>query len=158
MMDILDTIAHKLGAGIFFRAHSHHIPRMTRVLMVGGIGAIWQTIIFNVLGVWAAIVSPSTATLMGAEVAIISNFTLNSRFNFTGDEHRKSPLLHRLLKFHLVSSGSLLTQWICMRIAEGMSRDALFLNAAFIIGVGIGFIVNYSGYYWFVWRSSSSKD
>lgn len=158
MIAVLESIADILGAGKFFRAHSHHVPRMGRVLIVGGIGAIWQTIIFNVLGVWAAIVSPSTATLMGAEVAIISNFTLNNRYNFTGDEHKRSPLIQRLAKFHLVSSGSLLTQWVCMRIAESFSRDALFLNAAFIIGVGIGFIVNYTGYYFFVWRKDIASE
>lgn len=155
MMQSLERAAELLGVGESYRAHRHHVPRMLRVLAVGGIGAIWQTIIFNVLGVWAAMVSPSSATLMGAEVAILSNFTLNNRYNFVGDEYKRSSLIQRFAKFHLVSSGSLLTQWVCMRIAENFSRDALFLNTAFIIGVGIGFIVNYTGYYFIVWRSKS---
>ncbi len=142
-----------MGLEEHFHAHKHHIPRMGRVLLIGGIGALFQTIIFETLGIWWGVVAASTATLIGAECAIISNFTLNERFSFRDSVDRSTPLYKRILKFHLVSSGSLATQWICLLIAEHISTNALFLNGAFIVGVGIGFIFNYTGYYFFVWGS-----
>ncbi len=152
MIDILQRIADMLGAGEIFRSHSHHIPRIGRVLVIGGIGAIIQTIIFETLGIWWGIVSASTATLVGAVFAATSNFLLNEHYSFRDSVDHTIARHKRLLKFYLVSSGSLATQWICVFIAEHISTNALFLNGAFIIGVGIGFIFNYTGYYFFVWR------
>ncbi|MDO8521789.1 MAG: GtrA family protein [bacterium] len=151
MNEILQRIAGTLGAGELLQSHWHHVPRMGRVLMVGGVGFIIQTTIFELFGIWLGIVAPSTATLFGGEFAILSNFFLNNRFSFR-DADDASPLYKRILKFHLVSGASLATQWTCVFIAEHISQSVLFLNGAFLVGVGIGFILNYTGYYFFVWR------
>lgn len=155
METIARNIAALLGAEALFERYSHHLPRMTKVMLVGGFGFIIQTIIFEILGIWTRVVAPSTATLIGAECAIISNFTLNERFSFRDSVGGSSPLWQRLLKFHAVSSGSLATQWLCVFTAERIFHSVLALHAAFIIGVGLGFVINYTGYYFFVWRKSA---
>jgi putative flippase GtrA len=152
MTDFLQHIADTLGVGEYFRPYQHHIPRIGRVLVIGGIGALLQTLVFETLGIWLSIVSASTATVIGAVLAILSNFLLNERFSFHDAVDHAVPFYRRILKFYLVSSGSLAIQWVCVFIAEHISTNAIFLNAAFIVGVGIGFLFNYAGYYFFVWR------
>ncbi len=150
--NVLQKVANTVGLGGHFEAHKHHVPRMGRVMIVGGIGAILQTIIFEILGIWLRLVAPSTATLIGALAATLSNFLLNERFNFHDVVDHAKPKYRRMLKFYFVGLGSLATQWTCVFIAEQFTHDALLLNLAFIVGVGIGFFFNYTGYYFFVWR------
>ena len=119
MNNFLEKIAIRLGAGELFQKHGHHISRMRRVVLVGGVGVIWQAIVFEIFGLWLGVFSPSTATLIGAECAIISNFLLNERFNFR-ESSQASPFYKRIFKFHLVSSGSLATQYVCIFVAEGI--------------------------------------
>ena len=151
MQKIIEQVARRLGGEKLFEAYGHHLPRMGRVLIVGGIGFIIQSIIFELLGIRFALVAPSTAALIGAEVAVLSNFTLNNRFNFR-EATEQHPLMWRLVRFHLVGVGSLASQWTCIFVTEHFTTDHLILRAAFVLGVGIGFIFNYTGYYFFVWR------
>jgi putative flippase GtrA len=153
----IEKMAAALGFEEVYRTHGHHIPRMLRVIIIGAIGALWMAASFETLGIWLDLMAPSTATLLGGEVAVISNFVLNERFNFNESEH-SSSLLRRLVKFHLVQGISLVALYSILLIAEHLSRGALFLNAAFIFGMGIQFIINYTGYYFFVWRKQGARQ
>lgn len=126
---------------------------MAKVLSVGAVGFVIQTVIFEALGIRLALVAASTAAVIGGEAAILSNFFLNNRFSFA-DAERTTALWKRLLRFHLVSSGSLATQWILVLVAEQFTSDVFLLRGAFLVGVGLGFLLNYSGYYFFVWREN----
>ena len=156
MIDFLEKIASALGAGALFRSYKHHLPRMGRVMLIGTVGFVIQTLIFEVLGIRLQIVAPSTATLIGAEFAILSNFFLINRYSFNDVTHVTS-VLSRLARFHLVVCGSLVTQWLCVFIAEHMTEDLIIVRGAYLLGVGIGFIFNYMGYYLFVWRLRSNS-
>jgi putative flippase GtrA len=157
MTDLLRKLAAACGLEAQLEKHAHHVPRIGRVLVIGGIGFVIQTTLFEVLGIWMHVVAPSTATAIGALCAIASNFALNERYSFHDAIDRSVPLYTRVVKFYFVSSGSMLTQWICLLVVEQFTMSPLVLNGAFVVGVGIGFILNYAGYYFFVWRRQNEK-
>lgn len=137
---------------LHFALQQFQSGRAVRVLVVGGIGFVGQTILFETLAFWLALVTPSTATLIGAEYAILSNFFLNERFSFGDIVDRSRSRTLRIARFHLVSAGSLAVQWLSVFTVEHMTSSPVFINLGFIFGVGVGFILNYTGYYFFVWR------
>ncbi len=124
--------------------------RLFKVLLIGGVGVIIQTAIFEVLGIWLELVSPSTAAVLGGEVAILCNFVLNNRYSF-GDR-QEGALPWRLLKFHTVVAGSLFIQWLFVLLTERATSDLLLIHASYLTGIGVGFFVNYAGYQLLVWR------
>ena len=124
--------------------------RFVRVAFLGCIGVIVQTSIFETLSFWLKIMEPSTAVLVSAEFGILTSFSLNNRFTFNG--HTAKPLWMRLLRFHVVVSGSLAIQWISIFIAEHITTSVLAIQCAYIMGVLIGFIFNYIGYSLWVWQ------
>ena len=124
--------------------------RVVRVGLIGGIGLLVQTLTFETLAFWLHVLHPSTAVIIGAELGIITNFFLNNRYSFNDRSH--APLWHRLVRFHLVVSGSLLTQWLCVFLTEQVTHNFWWLHLAFIVGVGLGFVSNYTGYRLWVWK------
>ena len=134
----------------FFKLVMH--TRLVRTLSVGVVAVIVQTAVFEVLGVYLQVVALSTAVLIGAEVAILTNFYLNNRFSFSDRRHDIS-LLSRLLRFHLVVSGSIFLQWLFVFIAEHQTSSYLVIHVAYATGIVLGFAWNYTCYLLFVWKS-----
>lgn len=127
--------------------------RILRVLFIGGIGFIIQTAVFELLAVYLKILPASTAAVVGAEIAILCNFTLNQKFSF-GEKHENTlPLWQRLLRFHLVVSGSIFLQWLFIFTTEQFTSNLLLIHVAYASGVIVGFASNYMGYKLFVWKS-----
>ena len=124
--------------------------RFLRSLIAGAISVICQTAIFEVLGIYLALVSPSTAVVIGGEAGVLMNFFLNNRFAF-GDRMHGS-LSHRLLRFHIVVLGSIVMQWLFVYIAENSNAGLLLIHAAYAAGVAIGFVWNYNWYRLWVWK------
>jgi dolichol-phosphate mannosyltransferase len=131
--------------------------RVFRVIAVGGVGFAIQTTLFELLSIQSALLSPSTAAVLGGECAIISNFLFNERFSFWDRVPRASSLLSRLTTFHAVSLGSLLVQWSLLLTAEQFTAEPMLLRLVYLTGIALGFLVNYSGYYFFVWRGGSAE-
>lgn len=127
-----------------------------RVATIGAAGLLVQTAIFETLGFWLEIVRPSTAVAIGAEFGILTNFFLNNRFAF--NDRICSPFFIRLLRFHLVVSGSLIIQWAFVFASENLTANVLMLHGAYISGVLIGFISNYTGYRLWVWQHYKSPQ
>lgn len=126
--------------------------RLLRVVAIGGIGFIIQTVIFELLGIRSGVVSASTAAVIGGECAILSNFLLNERFTFRDRIADAASFGTRLLRFHIVSSGSILLQWLLLFTAESLTTDVVILRSAYLLGIALGFVLNYTGYYFFVWQ------
>ena len=131
--------------------------RFLRVFTVGGIGVAGQTVVFEILSIFLHIVSPSTAAVLGAEVGVLTNFYLNNRFSFH-DRRRAIALHSRLLRFHLVVSGSLILQWLSVFIAEHQTSSLLLIHGAYATGIIIGFVWNYTFYLLFVWRHEEQPN
>jgi dolichol-phosphate mannosyltransferase len=131
--------------------------RLIRTLTVGAIAVIVQTSVFEIIGVYLQLFSLSTAVLIGAEIAILTNFYLNNRFSFHDRQHNIS-LLSRLARFHLVVSGSAFLQWLFVFLAEQQTNDLLLIHAAYAAGIVLGFAWNYTFYLLFVWRPKESSS
>jgi len=124
--------------------------RIVRVAFFGGLGVIAQTIIFEALGVWLGVLRPSLATLLGAEVGVLINFALNNRYSFNDRTH--APLLTKLVRFHIVVSGALFIQWLCVFMAESYTENWWILHGAYVAGILLAFVSNYTWYRLWVWR------
>lgn len=125
-------------------------------MVVGFVAVVLQTAIFEILGIYLHLFSPSTAVVIGAEFGLLVNFYLNNRFTFNGHGH--DSMLVRLLRFHLVVSGSIIIQWLSLFIAEHLTTNLLLIHGAYFAGIFIGFLSNYTGYYLWVWRRSESQQ
>ena len=130
--------------------------RPLRVAMFGAMGVIVQTIVFEVLGIWLGLVRPSTANIFGSEMGVLTAFVLNNRFSFNDRSH--APLLHRLLRFHIVVSGSLVIQWFCIYTTESWTDNFYIIHLAYAVGILVGFVFNYTGYRLWVWRHHEAPD
>ena len=150
----LERIAARFGISQHYEKHGHHILRMGKVVLVGSVCLIVQGSIFELLGIRDHLISPSTAILLGAEAAILVNFFLNERFTFRHTHHH--PLWQRLLRFHLLLSFSITLQWASVFVVQHFTKEAVLLRLAFLCSVGIGFIFNYLGYYYLVWKKHRS--
>jgi putative flippase GtrA len=116
--------------------------------MFGGAGVLAQTAVFEI-GIWVLLLRPSVATLIGAECGILTSFILNNRFSFAKHHH---PVIHRLLRYHLVVSGSLFIQWLSVFVAESLTHNIWIIHGAYMVGIIVGFFFNYTGYRLFVWH------
>ena len=128
--------------------------RLFRMGLVGFTGFLTQAALFELLALQLALVRPSTAALIGAELAIIVAFFLHNRFTFP-DRRLASgrQLLAKFPAFNLGVAGSLLIQWVTVRAAEYLVGDAdMLLRAANVLGVCIGFASNYLVYTRIIWR------
>jgi putative flippase GtrA len=135
----------------FFRS------RIFRVGIIGVTGLGIQTTVFEILGIILKVVSPSTAVIIGGEVSIVCIFFLNQRFSFK-DRAESGGVLVRLFKFHTVIAGSLFLQWFLTFTAERLTTDVFIIHAAYLLGVGLGFLTNYLGYIFFVWRKPKETN
>lgn len=96
-------------------------------------------------------VHPASASALGAEMAIVSNFLFNNSWTF---RHRKITGLRRLGKFfqfNVTSLGALLIQ--AGMVAFGTlfwGRDTY--RIFYIIGVGFGLLWNYAMYKNVIWK------
>lgn len=130
--------------------------RIMRVLFIGGIGFVIQTTIFEILAVWLRLMPASTAAVIGAEVAILCNFTLNQKFSFSQTHENTLPLWQRILRFHMVVSGSIFLQWLFIFVTERFTENLTYIHLAYALGVVVGFISNYLGYKFFVWKKKDA--
>lgn len=124
--------------------------RLARALTVGVIAVSVQTVVFEVIGVILELTSVSTATVIGAEFGILTNFYLNNRFSF-GDRVT-GRLIARITKFHMVVSGSVFIQWFSLFVAERMTTNLLLLHAVYATSIVVGFVWNYTWYKVWVWK------
>lgn len=129
--------------------------RVFRTIVVGGVAVVCQTLVFEILGIYLAIVSPSTAVVIGGEVGVFTNFFLNNRYSFGDRAH--GSLLYRLLRFHIVVLGSIVIQWLFVRGAEHFDVGFFLIHVAYATGIVVGFVWNYNWYKFWVWQHRAEK-
>ena len=132
-------------------------PRILRFLVVGTTGFLIQTAIFTFL--WKSFgYDPALSTVIGAEFAIISNFILNNFWTFSDRKLKKSLpiLIPKFLSFNVLSFGSPIIQWLTVRAATNYIGDQdLVTWAAYISGILIGLVWNYTVYNKIIWKKKS---
>ena len=129
----------------------HRYTQLIKALGAGVVGVLAQTAVFEVCFQVLHYTTASTAVVIGAEAGILTNFYLNNRFSFA-DRVGSRALFSRLIQFHLVVSGSVIMQWTLVFITEHLTQNTIFLHGAFLAGVGIGFVWNYTWYRMVIWR------
>ena len=127
--------------------------RVVPILWAGGVGFIFQLGVFELAAVYWQLLSPSVATVLGAEGGILINFFINDRVSFAHCTH-KVPLPERLLRHQGVVLVAIFLQWLFVYLAEQVTTDLLVLHLALFGGIGLGFIWNYMWYHLFVWQHS----
>lgn len=128
-----------------------------KFLVVGGIGFALQAIILRLLVEDFQIV-PAVASLMGAVVAIFSNYNLNNLWTFK-KERAKGILQYvwKMLNFYATSAiGVIFIQTGIIFLGDTfLGRKYYFLY--FIIGTGFLLIYNFTMYRFVIWKRKPHK-
>lgn len=130
--------------------------RFIKFMIVGGTGLVIQTIVYYFLGFVTRLVRPSIATIIGGQLAIISNFLLNNLWTFKDRKiSRISALLLKFLQFWLTSNFAVLVlQGGTVRIGETLvGKESFLIHLFFILGLVATLIWNYTIYNRFIWKT-----
>ncbi|HZQ29888.1 MAG TPA: GtrA family protein, partial [Patescibacteria group bacterium] len=128
--------------------------RFVKFAIVGATGFVIQTAVFEVLGVFTKILSPSVATVIGGELAIISNFTLNNVWTFKEEKITGIKIIWKFIQFNLTSLLALLIQFVILRIGETVSAgNKLIIQGFYLFAIFIVLIVNYIIYNKIIWKT-----
>ncbi len=128
-----------------------------KFLVVGGIGFILQAVILRVLVEWFNI-NPSISNLLGAVVAIFSNYNLNNLWTFRTEQFKGfGQYLWKMLNFYATSAiGVIFIQTGIIFLGDNLiGRKYYFLY--FIFGTGVLLIYNFTVYRFIIWRKKPHK-
>lgn len=144
--------------------------RFFKFAIVGGVGFIVNTIglfVFSSMGwVQTFALSASTATgialinaeavasALGAELAIISNFTWNNLFTFS-DRKLKSAwgVISKFVQFNLASLAAVLIQFVIVGFGTELTGNQTISKMFWLIlATGVVMIVNFIVYSKFIWK------
>lgn len=151
---MIRDISAAMKALVSFDTQSLFANRLVKMGLVGAVGFLIQSLLFEIVGIRLDILSPASAALFGAEVAIVANFFLNNRFTFGADRIPFSwAMLPKFFQFNAAVALSLGIQWGMVFAGEhvGGGSDGV-LRLANILGVLIGFVLNYISYTRVIWR------
>lgn len=134
-------------------AHFEHLAsavRFGQFLSVGVVGMLFDTaVIFLLTDLWN--VGPFPAKLASAETAIIVMFVLNERWTFSRwGQASSAALLRRFLKSNLVRSGGVAVATAVLLVLN--TWFGVWVVLANVIGIGVGFVVNYVFESLFTWK------
>ena len=80
-----------------FKARFFELLRFFKFAVVGSLGLVIQTALYWILGFGIKIVSPTVATILGGQLAILSNFILNNVWTFGDRKITSIPVLLKKL-------------------------------------------------------------
>lgn len=153
--------------------------RLFKFVVVGGIGFLVNFIFYRVfvsLGIWDAVKAllpgggegntlfsnESLAVVLGAEMAIVSNYTLNNIWTFRDRQISGAKHIAKFLQFNLGSVGSVVIQYLTMQLAVAslgiftvirlLGFDITSDNFYLVAGVLLGMIWNFTVYSKVIWR------
>src|ERR1035437_4231305 len=128
-----------------------------KFLVVGGLGFIIQAVILRVL-VEIFKVDPSVASMIGAVVAILSNFNLNNLWTFKAEKITGiGQYLWKMTNFYATSAiGVIIIQTGIIFLGDTLfGKKFYFLY--FIFGTGILLIYNSAAYRLIIWRKKPQQ-
>ncbi len=128
-----------------------------KFLVVGGIGFTLQAVILRVL-VEGFNYAPAVASLMGAVVAIFSNYNLNNLWTFKNE--RAASIIQyfaKMLKFYATSAiGVTVIQSGIIFLGDTLiGRKYYFIY--FLVGTAVLLVYNFSMYRFVIWRRKPHK-
>lgn len=139
-----------------FKARFLELSRFFKFIAVGGTGLVIQTMLYWVLGFGLAIVSPTVATIIGGQFAILSNYLLNNVWTF-GDRKISKLSTHalKLLQFYLTSNVAVfILQGGTVKIGEAVvGRESVLIHGFFALGIFLTLIFNFTVYNKVIWKA-----
>lgn len=152
----LEYIINLLKYVITARITEVFIGTFGKFLIVGGIGFVINAVMLRAL-VEGYRVAPEPANLIGAALAIFSNYNLNNLWTFKGRSRTGIGVyLWKLLHFYLTSSfGVIFIQTGTIALGNIIFGKQLYF-LYFIIGTGVLLIWNFTIYNRFIWRKKST--
>ncbi len=140
----------KLGTGEIINYLIHVLnlsPHYVRFMIVGASGTLVNLGILTLLH-YAFGVMHEISSAVGIEASVLSNFLLNDIWTFR--EERKGSWLNRLLKFHASTAAGIAVQWLTsVGVYHLIIPNSIIAQ---IIGIILGFIVNYTLSKRYVWE------
>ena len=137
-------------------------PKILRFLkfgIVGGTGLFIQTTFFEIFSVFSHTLSPSVATTIGGEMAIISNFILNNMWTFNEYKVTGIKMIEKFVQFNLTSLIALTIQFVILKIGESVSKGNPFVIQLFYFGaIFLVLITNYYIYNKFIWKTKTKAN
>ena len=132
--------------------------RITQFLSVGIVGGLLDTATVVVLTTQVGIYR-GYAKVVGAELAIVLMFLINEHWTFAseGADDRRS-FFGRLARSNVVRLGGLVVGTVVFLLVSGLEvelpvgGEALWLTISNVVGIGVGFVVNYVAESLFTWR------
>jgi putative flippase GtrA len=101
-------------------------------------------------------VDPAIASLLGAVVAIFSNFNLNNHWTFRSDRIKGYlPYLRKLASFYATSAiGVILIQTGIIFVGDEIFGRSLYF-VYFILGTALLLVYNFAVYRLVIWRTAT---
>lgn len=136
---------------VVFTLRYLQLEQFFKVCVVGTLGFIVQTIVYAILLRFS--VASFNATVIGAEVAVLSMFPINNWWSFKNSAVTGKNYFIKMIQFNLVAFGSMAIQWLVLFTAryffgKGFLADGVF----YMIGILLGLIWNFTMYKKVVWR------
>jgi dolichol-phosphate mannosyltransferase len=153
----IETIIKTLYFVITARIRELVFGPFGKFLVVGGTGFVLQAIILRILvGIFK--VDPTVSNLLGAVVAIFSNYNLNNFWTFKSEKVSSiGQYLWKLLNFYATSAiGVIIIQTGIIFLGDTLfGKKFYFLY--FIFGTAILLVYNFTVYRLIIWRKKPSK-
>jgi len=157
----LGYIAEVFKFVIMTRLKEIIMGKFGKFLIVGGIGFIINWIVLNLMLIKFHY-SPEVSNLVGAALAIFSNYNLNNLWTFS--ERKASNIASYFLKmiqFYMTSSfGVIFIQTGTIFVLGSLfgKGNHLLVNLYFVIGTGFLLVWNFTIYNKLIWRKKSTDD
>ena len=144
-----------------FRERFLELSRFFKFLAVGGTGLAIQTMLYWALGFGIAVVSPTAATIIGGQFAILSNYLLNNMWTF-GDRKISKLTVHisKLVQFYLTSNIAVLfLQGGTVKIGEALvGSESIAIHGFFALGILLTLVFNFTVYNKVIWKTSGKRE
>lgn len=135
------------------------IRRFFKFGLVGLLGLFIQTAIFEILGLRLKLLSPATATVLGAEAAIVSNFIFNNLWTFKDYQISGLKIIAKFVQFNLTSLLAIVIQFVIMSAGEFFAAgNDWILRGFFATAIVIVIFTNYFIYNRFIWRTGKATS
>jgi len=138
-----------------FKARFFELLRFFKFVAVGSLGLIIQTTLYWLLGFGVKIVSPTIATILGGQLAILSNFILNNLWTFGDRKITSAPvLLKKLTVFYTTSNIAVLfIQGGIMKVGEILvGKENILIHGFYVAALVLTLIFNFTVYNKYIWK------
>ncbi len=131
------------------------LEKFFKFLAVGGIGFIINAVVLR-LGVQVEKLSPEVSNLIGAAIAIFSNYNFNNIWTFKESQHKGVGMYFwKMIQFYVTSAfGVIAIQTGTIALLDKIIGKQYYFFY-FILGTGLLLIWNFTIYNRFIWKNSS---